>query len=99
VYMQIPQSSQPKPVTDWWRPDLVKLPRLTWRRRIFRAFMHIVMKILVFVTMHATVRGMENFPKKGPAVVVINHLGVADAVLVLASIPRPIDGMGKIELS
>jgi 1-acyl-sn-glycerol-3-phosphate acyltransferase len=42
---------------------------------------------------------MENFPRKGPALIVINHLGDADAVLLGASIPRPIDGMGKIELN
>ena len=97
--MQIPQSSQPKPVTDWWRPDLVKLPRLTWRRRIFRVFMRGIFKLTTLVTMRATVRGMENFPKQGPALIVINHLGDADVVLLVAAIPRTIDGMGKIELS
>jgi 1-acyl-sn-glycerol-3-phosphate acyltransferase len=97
--MQTPPSSQPKPVTDWWRPDLVKLPRLTWQRRIFRTFMHGVAKLTTFVTMHATVRGMENFPQRGPALIVINHLGDADVVLLVASIPRTIDGMGKIELN
>jgi 1-acyl-sn-glycerol-3-phosphate acyltransferase len=49
--------------------------------------------------MRATVRGMENFPKRGPALIVINHLGDADVVLLGAAIPRTIDGMGKIELS
>jgi 1-acyl-sn-glycerol-3-phosphate acyltransferase len=42
---------------------------------------------------------MENFPKRGPALVVINHLGDADVVLLAAVIPRTIDGMGKIELN
>ena len=97
--MQIPQSSQPKPVTDWWRPDLVSLPRLTWQRRLFRVFFRWLMKLTVLVTMRATVRGMENFPKRGPALVVMNHLGDADSVLLAASIPTTIDGMGKIELS
>jgi 1-acyl-sn-glycerol-3-phosphate acyltransferase len=49
--------------------------------------------------MNATVTGLENFPKKGPALIVINHLGDADAVLLAASIPTAIDGMGKIELN
>jgi 1-acyl-sn-glycerol-3-phosphate acyltransferase len=40
---------------------------------------------------------MENFPRHGPALVVINHLGDADAVLLGASIPKAIDGMAKIE--
>jgi len=97
--MQTPPSSlEPKPVTDWWRPDLVKLPRLTWQRRLFRIFARGLAKLVVFVTMHPSVRGTENFPKKGPALVVINHLGDADAVLLAASIPKIIDAMGKIEL-
>jgi len=47
--------------------------------------------------MYATVTGLENFPKRGPALVVINHLGDADAVLLAASIPYSLDGMGKVE--
>lgn len=45
-----------------------------------------------------TVTGLDNFPKKGPALVVINHLGDADVVLVGAYTPIMFDGMGKIEL-
>jgi 1-acyl-sn-glycerol-3-phosphate acyltransferase len=91
-------SSQPKPVTDWWRPDLVALPQLTFARRLFRVFLRGLAKLLVSILLRATVTGMENFPKKGPALVVINHLGDADVVLLGASIPTTIDGMGKIEL-
>jgi 1-acyl-sn-glycerol-3-phosphate acyltransferase len=92
-------SSPPKPITDVWRPDLVALPRLTLGRRFFRQFTRLVMKILKFLFLDATVLGMENFPKKGPAVVAINHLGDADAVLLGASFPYMIDAMGKIELN
>jgi 1-acyl-sn-glycerol-3-phosphate acyltransferase len=94
-----PSSQQPKPVTDWWRPDLVKLPKLTFARRLFRVFARGLAKTVVFVTMKPTVKGLENFPKQGPALIVINHLGDADAVLLAASIPTTIDGMGKIELN
>jgi 1-acyl-sn-glycerol-3-phosphate acyltransferase len=97
--MQNLPSSHPKPVTDWWRPDLVKLPKLTLPRRIFRVFARGLAKLLVFVMVNATIKGMENFPKHGPALVVINHLGDADAVLLAASIPTTVDGMGKIELN
>ncbi len=96
--MQNPPSSQPKPVTDWWRPDLVKLAKLTFARRLFRVFARGLAKVVVFVTMNSTVTGLENFPKQGPALIVINHLGDADVVLLAASIPTTIDGMGKIEL-
>ena len=97
--MQNQPSSQPKPVTDWWRPDLVKLAKLTFARRLFRVFARGLAKAVVFVTMRPIVTGLENFPKHGPALIVINHLGDADAVLLAASIPTTIDGMGKIELN
>ena len=97
--MQIqPSSPEPKPVTDWWRPDLVALPKLTLPRRVFRIFARGLAKLVTFVTMNSTVSGMENFPKHGPALIVINHLGDADVVLLAASIPTTVDGMGKIEL-
>lgn len=92
-------SSPPKPVSDIWRPDLVALPRLTLGRRLFRWFARRVVKLLTFLFMDATVTGMENFPRRGPAIVVINHLGDADVVLLGASIPSMIEGMGKIELN
>ena len=97
--MQNQPSSPPKPITDIWRPDLVALPRLTLARRAFRIFLRGLTKLVTFLTLRTTIRGMENFPKHGPALIVINHLGDADAVLVGASIPTTIDGMGKIELN
>jgi 1-acyl-sn-glycerol-3-phosphate acyltransferase len=97
--MQNHPSSQPKPVTDWWRPDLVQLPKLTPARKLFRIFARGLAKLLVFVTMNVNIKGLENFPKKGPALIVFNHLGDADAVLLAACIPASIDGMGKIELN
>lgn len=94
-----PSSPEPKPVTDWWRPDLVFLPKLTLPRRLFRLFARGLAKLLTFLFLKPSISGMENFPKHGPALVVINHLGDADAVLLAASIPAAIDGMGKIELN
>lgn len=97
--MQTQPSSQPKPVTDWWRPDLVALPKLTFARRMFRLIARGLAKLLTFLFLKPVVSGMENFPRHGPALVVINHLGDADVVLLAASIPTTIDGMGKIELN
>jgi len=92
-------SSPPKPITEVWRPDLVALPQLTAARRLFRQLLRGLFQLVTFFTMRATVTGMENFPKRGPALIVFNHLGDADAVLMGASIPLTIDGMGKIELN
>jgi 1-acyl-sn-glycerol-3-phosphate acyltransferase len=92
-------SSPPKPITEIWRPDLVALPRLTFARRVFRQFARLAMKLLKFFFLDATVTGMENFPRKGPALVVINHLGDADSVLLGSTLPYLIEAMGKIELN
>ena len=94
-------SSPPKPVTDVWRPDLVALPRLTFGRRAFRVFLRGVTKLLTFLLLRAEVSGLENFPRYGPAVIVFNHLGDADAVLMMAALPNksPAEGIGKIELN
>lgn len=97
--MQTQPSSPPKPVTDWWRPELVFLPPLTLPRRLFRILARGLAKLLTFLFLKPVIRGMENFPKHGPALVVINHLGDADVVLLAASVPALLDGMGKIELS
>lgn len=97
--MENQPSSPPKPITEVWRPELVALPRLTLARRFFRQFVRLLMKMLIFTLTRPTVAGLENFPKKGPALVVINHLGDADVVLVGAYTPVMFDGMGKIELN
>ena len=91
-------SFPPKPITEIWRPDLVALPHLSLGRRIFRQLARGLLKLLILTLTRATVTGMENFPKHGPALVVMNHLGDADAVLLGASIPYMIEAMGKIEL-
>lgn len=87
-----------KPVSEVWRPELVALPQLTFARRAFRVFFRLAMKLLTFFTMRAVIKGLENFPKKGPAVIVFNHLGDADTVLLVAAIPVAAEGIAKVEL-
>jgi 1-acyl-sn-glycerol-3-phosphate acyltransferase len=99
VYMPNRPSPPPKPISDVWRPDLVSLPQLTFRRRLFRFFFRGFTKLLCWVTLKTRISGLENFPKRGPAIIAFNHLGDADAVLLLATLPfSPIEGIGKIEL-
>jgi 1-acyl-sn-glycerol-3-phosphate acyltransferase len=95
-----PFSPPPKPITEIWRPGLVALPKLTFGRRLFRVFMRGVTKLLTFTLLQVKVSGLENFPKYGPAVIVFNHLGDADMVLMMArlSFKSPVEGIGKIEL-
>ncbi len=83
-----------------WRPELVALPRLTLARRFRRAFLRWFVRVLNLVALRTTVAGLENFPRRGPALVVINHLGDADVVPLLAILPpvAPIEALAKIEL-
>lgn len=96
-----PSSPPPKPITDVWRPDLVALADLTFGRRVFRSFLRGLTKLLTFLLLRPKVSGLENFPRRGPAVIVFNHLGDADAVLMMAKLPyqSPVEGIGKIELN
>jgi 1-acyl-sn-glycerol-3-phosphate acyltransferase len=53
---------------------------------------------LITVLTKRTVEGLENFPRKGPALVVVNHLGDADGPLLVSTLPASLDALGKIEL-
>ncbi len=93
-----PSSPTPKPISEVWRPDLTRLPALTRGRRLFRRFLQLLCRVVVFVCIKATIHGLENYPRRGPALIVINHLGDPDAVLALAVLPDFPEVIGKIEL-
>jgi len=88
-------STPPKPVTDVWRPELVRLPRLTLARRIFRAFGHGFAKLVAKVCLNVSVEGLENYPKKGPVLVVINHIGDADIAAIISTFPFPLTHLAR----
>jgi 1-acyl-sn-glycerol-3-phosphate acyltransferase len=91
-------SSPPKPISEVWRPELVRLPRLHWKRRWYRAFWRGLCHLVITLLTKRTVEGLDNFPEEGPALVVVNHLGDTDAPLLVGSIPASLDALGKIEL-
>jgi 1-acyl-sn-glycerol-3-phosphate acyltransferase len=91
-------STPPKPVSEVWRPELTRLPRLHWARRCYRAFWRGLFNLIITVFTKKTIEGLENFPRKGPALVVVNHLGDADTALLVGSIPASLDALGKVEL-
>lgn len=88
----------PKPVSEVWRPELVRLPQMTRARRAFRSFAHGLLKLVAKICLKVTVEGMENFPAQGPALIVINHLGDADTPALISTLPVTPDALGKIEL-
>lgn len=94
----LPSSPTEKPVSAVWQPGLTRLPRLSRTRLLFRRFIKSLCRLLVFVCTRCEVRGLENYPRQGAALVVINHLGDPDAVVVLATLPDFPEVIGKIEL-
>lgn len=85
--MQGKSSLPPKPVTDVWRPELVRLPKMTAARCAFRAFGQGLAKLITKVCLNVTVEGRENFPKAGPLLVVINHIGDLDLPVLISMLP------------
>jgi 1-acyl-sn-glycerol-3-phosphate acyltransferase len=88
----------PKPVSEVWRPELVRLPEMTRARRAFRSFAHGLMKLVAKICLKVTAEGMENFPLQGPVLITINHLGDADTPALISTLPVTPDALGKIEL-
>jgi 1-acyl-sn-glycerol-3-phosphate acyltransferase len=91
-------SASPKPVTGYSRPELTRLPRLTFWRRTFRKLINTLARLAFFLCARCRLGGLQNFPARGPALVVTNHLGDADPVLAAAFFPAQVEGLAKIDL-
>ena len=46
--------------------------------------------LLVHFIYRLETRGIENIPEEGPALLICNHVGFADAIVISAACPRPI---------
>ncbi len=96
--MQTPPPIPPKPVSVVWHPELTRLPPLHSWRRAYRLIACLLARLLLRLLTRTTLRGLENLPATGPALIVLNHLGDADAPLVLATLPQAPEALGKLEL-
>lgn len=56
-------------------------------RTVYRA-MQAVFRFLAWALLERDVRGLENVPKEGPFLVVVNHLSIIEPVLVFNYFPR-----------
>jgi 1-acyl-sn-glycerol-3-phosphate acyltransferase len=74
------------------------LPALTPARRLVRGLLRGLVRFLVFCFTRTEVSGLEKFPEYGPALVVMNHLGDADPLIMLAFLPVFPEALAKIEL-
>jgi len=90
-------ATPPKPVSQIWRPELTRLPRLHWARRAFRGLARLLARGLIRGLTRPEVRGLEHLPA-GAALFAINHLGDADTPLLLSALPFAPETLGKIEL-
>ncbi len=48
--------------------------------------------------LRVSVNGAENVPRSGGVLLCVNHIGDADAVVVVGFAPRPLAGIGKVEI-
>lgn len=55
-------------------------------------------QVITFFSIDQTISGLENVPRKGPFILVSNHLNNADPPLITAYMPRRIIWMAKKEL-
>jgi 1-acyl-sn-glycerol-3-phosphate acyltransferase len=80
--------------------DPIRDPHLSRTRRckhvVFLSARAVLVPILR-LSLRMKIHGLKNIPRRGGAVVICNHLGWFDPILLLAASPRPIMFMAKSE--
>lgn len=93
------KTAPPKPRAGTIRSEITRLPELNTSRCWFRKIFSGSLRLLARVFINLALSGLENFPKKGPAIIVSNHIGDLDPLLGLAFSPRlDVDVILKAEL-
>jgi 1-acyl-sn-glycerol-3-phosphate acyltransferase len=72
------------------------MPVTAWHRKLLRALARSLWKLS---GMPIEVRGLENVPRTGPAVLVANHASYLDGPLLFALLERPVRFVAKRELA
>ncbi len=93
-----PRNTPAKPQASKIRPEITRLPEINAWRRFARQILRKLTQLLVFLFIRLSLKGKENIPKEGAALLVLNHLGDADGVIAVALINRPLDFLAKSEL-
>lgn len=67
-------------------------------RLTFRRFARLLARLLIGLLTRTTFAGFEHLPRRSPALLAVNHLGDADAVVMLAALPVGPEVLAKIEM-
>jgi 1-acyl-sn-glycerol-3-phosphate acyltransferase len=65
-----------------------------------RRFLRFLLRTLGFTLLVRLdrVEGLENIPKKGPGILLMNHIGWVDPIVLVHVVPRNIIPLGKVEV-
>jgi 1-acyl-sn-glycerol-3-phosphate acyltransferase len=77
---------------------LSKYRHSEWHKR--RSFLRFLLKYIAFTLLIklGRVEGLENIPRQGPVIFLINHIAFIDPIVVLYVCPRDIVPLAKIEV-
>ncbi len=65
---------------------------------MIRAALRVFFRFLSRASLRLTVNGLANIPRSGGLLLVMNHLGDADPIMVIGFAPRDIEVIGKSEI-
>lgn len=64
----------------------------------FRRVAHVTLRVVLPILTRLEIRGRENIPPRGPLIVTFNHLSHADAFLMIAAMPYPVEAIALADL-
>jgi len=68
------------------------------RRRLLRGMLRALVRLLLPLLADVRIRGQENFPRRGPLIVVGNHTAAMEVVMMAVYPPRQVEFMGSIDV-
>jgi 1-acyl-sn-glycerol-3-phosphate acyltransferase len=68
------------------------------RKRFVRGLLRVLGRIFVRLLARVEIHGLDRFPKEGPLIVVGNHTGAMEVVLLTIYSPRLIEYLGSIDI-
>lgn len=68
------------------------------QRPFMRTFMRLLGRLLLPLLARVEIEGLDRFPRKGPLIVVGNHTGAMEVVLLTIYAPRVIEYLGSVDI-